>query len=123
MKRNKLGLAVALLTLTLLAGCASNSAAPAPETTAKALPETTAAVPETTASVVTPGETEAAQSPAAESAPFAVEITPVITGQQNQVTVATADEFLAAIAPNTEITLNAELIDLSEASGYGETNG
>lgn len=130
MKRNKLGLAAALLTLTLLAGCASNSAAPESETTAKALPETTAAVPETvaavpetTVSVVTPGETEAAQSPAAESAPFAVEITPVITGQQNQVTVATADEFLAAIAPNTEIILNAELIDLSEASGYGETDG
>ena len=42
---------------------------------------------------------------------------------QNTVTVTTADEFLASIAPNTEIIVDAELIDWSTANGYGKTNG
>ena len=63
------------------------------------------------------------ETPATETVPFEVEVKPVITVQQNQVTVTTADEFLAAIAPDTEITVDAELIDLSKATGYGRTRG
>ena len=58
-----------------------------------------------------------------EPIPFVVESKPVITETQNQVTVTTVDEFLAAIAPNTEIIVDAELLDLSKATGYGKTNG
>lgn len=55
--------------------------------------------------------------------PFVIEIRPVITEPQNQVIVRSADEFLAAIAPNTEIVVDAELIDLSLAEGYGRSDG
>ena len=121
MKTKKLIITAALLSLTLIAGCASNSAQ---ETTAvESAPETIAAAPETTVPAETVPETEATEAPAEAGADFVVEITPVITEEQNQVAVAAADEFLAAIAPNTEILLNAELIDLSEATGYGETDG
>ena len=41
-------------------------------------------------------------------------------GPQKEVKVTTADEFLAAIGPDTKILLNAELIDLSTASDYGK---
>ena len=78
---------------------------------------------ETTDSVdmdVTDATTEV---PTEEPAPFVVTVRPVITAPQNQVTVTTVDEFLAAIAPNTEIVVDAELLDLSKATGYGKTNG
>lgn len=120
MKRNQKLFAAALLSLSLLAGCASN--APSQEEVSTTLPaqETVAAVPETTVPETTIApETEAT----AEAAAFEVKIAPVITESQNSVTVATADEFLAAIAPNTEIIVDAELIDWSTATGYGKTNG
>ena len=61
---------------------------------------------------------------AGEAAPTEpVEFTPVIDKEQTQVHVATVDEFLKAIAPDTEIILDAELIDLSAATGYGKTSG
>lgn len=41
----------------------------------------------------------------------------------NQVHAATVDEFLGAIAPNTEIILDSTLYDLSTATGYGQTDG
>ena len=63
---------------------------------------------------------EATVAPSEEPTPFVVEIKPVITETQNQVTVTTVDEFLAAIAPNTEIIVDAELLDLSTAKGYGK---
>ncbi|MCI6296297.1 MAG: right-handed parallel beta-helix repeat-containing protein, partial [Clostridiales bacterium] len=44
---------------------------------------------------------------------------PVITTGQTTVHVSTADEFLAAIASDTEIIVDAELIDFSTASNYG----
>lgn len=69
------------------------------------------------------GCTALAEAPEEETVPFEVTITPVITKDQKQVIVTTADEFLAAIAPDTEIVLDASLIDLSEATGYGKTNG
>lgn len=118
--------AALLLTLSLTTGCAAGS--PAPQTVA-----TTQAPPETTHAETTPSETVIpetvvpetmeTEAPTEEAQPFAVEITPVITLAQTQVTVANADEFLSAIAPNTEIILHADLIDLSEAAGYGKTKG
>lgn len=46
------------------------------------------------------------------------EAVPVITEEQETVTVATADEFLAALGSNKEIVVT-DTIDLSTASGYG----
>ena len=40
-------------------------------------------------------------------------------GPKTTVTVTNADEFLAAIAPNTEIVIDAEVIDFSTAKDYG----
>lgn len=40
-------------------------------------------------------------------------------GPKTTVTVTNADEFLAAIGPNTEIVIDAELIDFSTAKEYG----
>lgn len=115
-----------LLVLLLLTGCSAPEgketeapAQPPTEITApvETVPETTAApVPETTTSPV-PETTEA---PTEETVPYEVTITPVITSSQTQVTVTTADEFLAAIGPDTEIIVDAPLIDFSQASNYGQ---
>lgn len=43
----------------------------------------------------------------------------VPAGEKVTVTVTNADEFLAAIAPNTEIVIDAEVIDFSTAKDYG----
>ena len=43
----------------------------------------------------------------------------VPAGEKVTVTVTNADEFLAAIAPNTEIVIDAEVIDFSTAQDYG----
>lgn len=108
-----------ILICAMLVGCGSNSA---PQEIAVASTDNL----ETTASLdsalidTTEEETEA---PTEAPIPFVVEIKPVITETQNQVTVTTVDEFLAAIAPNTEIIVDAELLDLSKATGYGETDG
>ena len=108
----------ALLACVMLVGCASNTAPEKEETAPASIPETIAVIPETTEPMVTTEATEAT-----EPAPFEVSITPVITETQNTVTVTTADEFLAAVAPNTEIIVDAELIDWSTANGYGTANG
>lgn len=42
---------------------------------------------------------------------------------QKQVYASTVDELIAAIAPDTQIILDAELYDLSTATGYGTENG
>ena len=121
MKRKNTILAV-LLTSVMLVGCASTTALQKEETATTSIPETIAVIPETTESVVTTAATEvtiATEPPA----PFEVTIVPVITATQNQVTVRTADEFLAAVAPNTEIIVDAQLIDWSTAAGYGKING
>lgn len=57
-----------------------------------------------------------------ETKPALAEFTPVSTGEQKQIHVSTVDEFLSALAPDTEIILDAEFYDLSTATGYGETN-
>lgn len=43
----------------------------------------------------------------------------VSTGEQKEVHVSNADQFLAAIASDTKIILNCELLDLSTAKNYG----
>lgn len=40
-------------------------------------------------------------------------------GSRTEIRVTTADQFLAAIGPNTEIVLDAEILDLSTAKDYG----
>lgn len=107
-----------LLACAMLVGCASNTAPQKEETTPESIPETIAVVAETTEPEVTTEATEAT-----EAATFEVTITPVITETQNSVTVTTADEFIAAIAPNTEIIVDAQLIDFSKATGYGTGSG
>ena len=57
-----------------------------------------------------------------ETKPAMAEFTPVSTGEQTQVHVSTVDELLAALAPDTEIILDAEYFDLSTATGYGKTS-
>ena len=57
-----------------------------------------------------------------ETKPTMAEFTPVATGEQKQIHVSTVDEFLSALAPDTEIILDAEFYDLSTATGYGEIN-
>lgn len=118
MKHNIKAIAAFLLALLLLAGCGANAA---PAVTA-APPQTT---PETQAPVTVPVQSLPPETePATEATePFQVETRPVITEPQTTVTVRTPDEFLAAIAPNTEIVVDAALIDWSKASGYGTGKG
>lgn len=96
--------------VSLLAGCGTKQVpeetAAAPETTAAAAPETTAAVPEPSTQAETIPEEQPVDTAQAEA--------------QAQVHVSTVDELLAAIAPDTEIILDAELYDLSTAAGYGK---
>ena len=47
----------------------------------------------------------------------------VITENQKTVHVSTADEFLSAIGPDTEIIVDARLIDFSTAANYGSSGG
>ena len=107
-----------ILCLLLLTACAKA----APETTP---PETT--VPETTQPETTlPPETEApTEEPSTETVDAVVvaQADPVITVPQTTVHVSTVDEFLSAIAPNTEIVVDAALLDLSQASDYGKSGG
>ena len=48
---------------------------------------------------------------------------PQETENGNIVRVSTVDEFLAAIAPNTEIVLAPGEYNLTQAKGYGRTGG
>lgn len=108
-------LAAGLLTLSLLSGCAAST----PASQIAAGTETTAPAAAATTAETTVPETQ----PATESTVFEAVTTPVITVTQAQVTVTTADEFIAAIAPDTEIILNAPLIDLSQSTDYGKSSG
>lgn len=121
----KLKIFLAVLICGLLTACASGADLHETIPLQTEMPET---VPPT--EVWTPTEVpEVTQIPVATEIPaeaavsIEVAIDPVITVRQKKVTVTTADEFLAAIAPDTEIVVDAELIDLSKATGYGEVNG
>ena len=115
MKKTVSFIAAGCLVLTMLAGCAPSASTTEPVASTEAVTQTT--VPETTTAPET--TLPAAEAATEAAAAYEPEITPVITGEQTQVHVKTADEFLAAIAPDTEIILDAELIDLSTATGYG----
>lgn len=107
-------LLAALGLCALLAGCGS----PAPEEALPPIPTE----PATFAAAKAPDLTESTEAPT-EPVPFVPEITPVIAQPQTTVTVTTPDEFLAAIAPDTEIIVDAELMDLSQAANYGTGSG
>ena len=109
----------AVLMCAMFASCSANTDPDVIASTQEIPPETTVAAID----VVQPTVQEETEASTEYTEPFVIEIKPVITETQNQVTVTTVDEFLAAIAPNTEIIVDAELIDLSKATGYGKTNG
>lgn len=123
MKLNKIVVASTVLAAFLLTGCVSATPSENTETSPVTSAVATTPVTETTSPVTTMAPAEATEAPTEPTDPFEVKIIPVITEPQNQVTVTTVDEFLAAIAPNTEIIVAAELIDMSKATGYGEING
>ena len=118
-----------VLALSLLAAllCGCGAAQSAPETTTQqttfptetAAPET--AVPETQPETQPTATVDAVpvEQYSQYEAPQPGVAEPVITGSQTAVHVTTADEFLAAIASDTEIIVDAELIDFSTASNYG----
>ena len=58
-----------------------------------------------------------------QTAPAPAVAEPVSTGEQTEVHVKTADEFLKALAPDTCIILDSELIIFSDATGYGTETG
>lgn len=58
-----------------------------------------------------------------QTAPAPAVAAPVSTGEQTEVHVKTADEFLKALAPDTCIILDSELIIFSDATGYGTETG
>lgn len=108
----------ALLICAMLTGCVSEADLRETVPAQTAIPETVSSSDEWAPTTVA----EATELPT-DAMPFEVTIDPVIIKPQKQVTVTTADDFLAAIAPDTEILVDAALIDLSEAAGYGETGG
>lgn len=114
-----ISLLMTFLICALFAGCVSN----------QDLQDTLPAQTETLETVFASDQTvhvpikEPTQAADELTVPFVVKVRPVISEQQKQVTVTTADEFLAAIAPGMEIIVDAKLIDLSTASGYGEIDG
>lgn len=108
-------LPVLLLALLLLVGCAAQ-----PETPAATVKPTEPPVASPTEPRIPEATTQPPTEAPTQPEPFVVEVHPVTTGEQKQVTVTTANEFLAAIGPDTEIIVDAELIDLSKASGYGK---
>ena len=109
----------AVLMCAMFASCSAKTDPDVIASTQEIPPETTVAAID----VVQPTVQEETEASTENTEPFVIEIKPVITETQNQVTVTTVDEFLAAIAPNTEIIVDAELIDLSKATCYGKTNG
>ena len=109
----------AVLMCAMFASCSAKTDPDVIASTQEIPPETTVSAID----VVQPTVQEETEASTENTEPFVIEIKPVITETQNQVTVTTVDEFLAAIAPNTEIIVDAELIDLSKATGYGKTNG
>lgn len=107
-----------ILVLVLLTGCRKDAPPALQET--QPVSETQAVLPEPTGEETQPVETE---PPETEPQPFVVEVQPVITGNQNSVTVTDINEFLAALAPDTQIIVDTALMDLSRAKGYASASG
>lgn len=109
-------LAAAVL-LTFLSACGASAPATQP-TAVQTQPTAATTVPETEAPTEMPTQTTApVQTREAPETPVPV------TAIQQKVYVTTADEFIAAIASNTAIILNAPSIDFSTATDYGTGNG
>lgn len=94
---SRAGLALLLTATLLLCGCAGALGPGTQEAESPAQPVESSAP-----------EASAAPSPS-----------PIPTPEPRSVTVSTVDELLAAIGPNTTITLTEGLYDLSQASDYG----
>lgn len=117
MKKKISLLLAAALVLALFAACGAS----APETQ----PTVVQFQPPVTTVPTTEPETEPEylmETTAVETREVPEEPVPV-TSIQQKVSVTTADEFLAAIAPNTAIVLNAPSIDFSTATDYGTGKG
>jgi len=118
-----------ILVVLFLLGCVSAPEVDQPEPLRETAPLEQASQPSSEAAAPTGETTEPAPEVSEptkapeETKPFALTVIPVVTGPQNQVTVTTVDEFLAAIAPDTEILVDAPLLDFSKATGYGDTDG
>ena len=102
---------IAMLLAVVLLGCGM-AAKPAPT------PDVPADVPD--------GAPSAPVAPAAEASSPEITIPRSLAPDlpdTKTVTVTTADEFIAALDSNVTIRIETELLDLSTASGYGETFG
>ena len=119
MKKTISFIAAGCLVLTLLAGCAPSASTTEPAATTEAANQTNTPETSTSPETTLPTAESATQAATEAAAANEQEIIPVITGVQTQVHVSTADEFLAALASDTEIILDAEMIDLSTSVGYG----
>ena len=120
-KRSRACLALILAALLLLTGCAGAQAADIKETSAP-VAETAAPAAETAVPTPQPAAETAVPTPqpTAEAQPAAEGETAAADSRySNHVTVGTVDEFLAAIAPNTQILLEPGVYDLSTAADYG----
>ena len=126
MKRLTCSLLTFAMLTALLCGCGGGQAAPETTAAPSTLPTQTAA-PETGPEPETEPATTIDAVPVEENDPHTSAqpgaAQPVITGTQATVHVSTADEFLAALAPDTEIIVDADLIDFSAASNYGKSGG
>ena len=126
MKRLTCSLLTFAMLTALLCGCGGGQAAPETTAAPPTLPTQTAA-PETEPEPETEPATTIDAVPVEENDPHTSAqpgaAQPVITGTQATVHVSTADEFLAALAPDTEIIVDADLIDFSAASNYGKSGG
>lgn len=126
MKRLTCSLLTFAMLTALLCGCGGGQAAPETTAAPPTLPTQTAA-PETGPEPETEPATTIDAVPVEENDPHTSAqpgaAQPVITGTQATVHVSTADEFLAALASDTEIIVDADLIDFSAASNYGKSGG
>ena len=126
MKRLTCSLLTFAMLTALLCGCGGGQAAPETTAAPPTLPTQTAA-PETGPEPETEPATTIDAVPVEENDPHTSAqpgaAQPVIAGTQTTVHVSTADEFLAALAPDTEIIVDADLIDFSAASNYGKSGG
>lgn len=126
MKRLTCSLLTFAMLTALLCGCGGGQAAPETTAAPPTLPTQTAA-PETGPEPETEPATTVDAVPVEENDPHTSAqpgaAQPVIAGTQATVHVSTADEFLAALAPDREIIVDADLIDFSAASNYGKSGG
>ena len=116
-KRGRASLALVLAVLLLLTGCAGALGPGGSATTAAPAAETAVPAAAPAADQNVPPTPEPTAQPAAQ---VDRDQTAAEAQYTNSVTVTTVDEFLAAIAPNTQILLEPGIYDLSTAADYGK---